>query len=213
MKNNSKFITIIYLLALSLYGFSSFRCKSTYRSIVNHPVIEDTSLIIDKSKLDDGFNKDISIQGDSTYSIFKDQLKWQPGVAMEILKLRSLNASIVIKFTSNHEIERIQYASLLATGNEDKNFFINKNYQTNFYQFKIGDSLETILNKLKGIRYKIEQNFPSTKDICITINGFIKNTGTSSVGEFDEYRCAYCFKKGKLDLVEINYFRDVTFKN
>gem|GEM_PF-5709749 len=45
---------------------------------------------------------------------------------MEILKLRSLNASIVIKFTSNHEIERIQYASLLATGNEDKNFFINK---------------------------------------------------------------------------------------
>jgi hypothetical protein len=131
-----------------------------------------------------------------------------PGVAMQVLKLKSENSFVFIKFTTNHEVEKIQYTSLKKGNNKGKIFYAKNSYQTSCFRFKIGDSLSTVLRKLKGLEYKTEWNLPSKKDICINIHGLVKFKGINST-TYDEYICSYCFVNKKLDLVEINYFRDV----
>jgi hypothetical protein len=213
MKSKTTAILLLYFIVIIFCGFNSFKSKlNIQEKIIDTTALslcQDSLKLLDDWKIDYGFNNGITFWGDTTYNLYKSKVKWQPGVAMQVLELKSANSFIFIKFTSNHEIERVNYTSLKrANNNKDKIFYSKNNYQSDYFGFKIGDSLPFVLKKLKGVDYKMEKNYPSKKDVCVNIHGLVKFEGIANT-TYDEYMCSYCFVNKKLDLIEINYFRDV----
>src|SRR5205823_1892795 len=72
---------------------------------------QDSLKLLDFSKVDYGFNKDISLWGTQTYDLYKNKITRSPGGPQE-LKIKSKNAHIGMVFNETHEIEKIVYYSL-----------------------------------------------------------------------------------------------------
>ena len=212
MKSKTIVLLLLYFIVIFFCGFNS----SGYELIIQEKkidtnevsVFQDSLNLLNDWKIDYGFNKGITLWGDTTYNLYKPKIKWRPGVAMQVLELKSANSFLFIKFTTNHEIEKIQYASVKWKKNNGKIFYAKNSYQTDYFGFKMGDSVSTVLRKLKGLEYKTEWKLPSKKDICVKIHGLVKFKGINKT-TYDEYMCTYCFVNKKLDLIEINYFRNV----
>jgi hypothetical protein len=113
MKSKTTAILLLYFIVIIFCGFNSFKSKlNIQEKIIDTTALslcQDSLKLLDDWKIDYGFNNGITFWGDTTYNLYKSKVKWQPGVAMQVLELKSANSFIFIKFTSNHEIERVNY--------------------------------------------------------------------------------------------------------
>ena len=192
-------------------GFNSFKDnikienKKYDTSLI--PIQQDSLNLLNENEIDYGFNQDITLWGDKTYNLYKSKVKYSPDWAREILTLKTANAIIFIVFTQLHCIEKIKYFKLRGRLNGE---FIEtkKSYQSGYFGFKIRDSLPFVLGKLKGVKYKIEKDIYSKKSLTVKLHGYLEYDDRFIGKGYDEYTCDYCFTNNKLDLIEINYFRD-----
>ena len=170
---------------------------------VNSNQRKDSLKLLDATKLDFGLNHNISLNGDETYKMYKNRIRFR------LLEIETKSSSVFVQFEDTHLVERIIFNSQRVKKLNCKNLLRKDTaYHTDKLGFAIGDSFSYVVRKLDGGDYKIEKNYPAGKDTCLRIHGLLRFQGIYKI-EYDEYMCIYCFINSKLDLIEIDYFRDV----
>ena len=201
-----KIILVICIFFLIISGLNAIHFDD-YLVRKNTFLQADSLKYVTQFQIDYGLNNGISLQSDSTYNLFKKKVKFLRGVSLKYINLKSLNANVFIKFTTSNEIEKIQ---LVQSNNKGKKSINFKKFKTEKFGLEIGDSFNYVIKRLKGIRYKILNEDWDSKKSFIKVHEKVKFHGFKSI-IFDEYICTYCFVNRKLNLIEINYFRDLKF--